>query len=29
LFWFVDARARHTAAIINQLMAGCIQMRTP
>jgi hypothetical protein len=29
LFWFVDGRARHTAAIISQLLAGCIQMRTP
>ncbi len=29
LFWFVDARARHTAQLINQLLAGCLQMRTP
>jgi hypothetical protein len=29
LFWFVDARARHTATLINQLLAGCLQMRTP
>ena len=25
LFWFVDGRARHTAALINQLLATCLQ----
>ena len=27
LFWFVDARARHTVAIVNQLLAACLQGR--
>jgi hypothetical protein len=25
LFWFVDARARHTVALVNQLLAACLQ----
>jgi hypothetical protein len=25
LGWFVDARARHTAQLINQLLAACLQ----
>ena len=28
LFWFVDARARHTAALLNQLLASCLE-KTP
>jgi len=24
LFWFVDARAKHSMAIINQLLAACL-----
>jgi hypothetical protein len=24
LFWFVDARARHTAAVLNQLLTACL-----
>lgn len=27
LFWFVDGRARHTAALIAQLMASCPELR--
>jgi len=27
LFWFVDARAKHTAHIMDQLMASCPQLR--
>ena len=29
LFWFVDGRARHTAALINQLLATCLQQLGP
>lgn len=29
LYWFIDARARHTVALVNQLLAGCMQVRTP
>lgn len=25
LFWFVDARANHTAAVLNQLLQACLQ----
>ena len=24
LFWFVDARARHTADVLNQLLSACL-----
>jgi hypothetical protein len=24
LFWFVDARARHTAQVLNQLLTACL-----
>lgn len=27
LFWFVDARARHTAELLNQLLAACLPKR--
>jgi hypothetical protein len=31
LFWFVDARATHTAAVLNQLLSACLEEhhRTP
>ena len=25
LFWFVDARANHTAAVLNQLLQACLK----
>jgi len=25
LFWFVDARANHTASVLNQLLQACLQ----
>ena len=25
LYWFVDARARHTVEIVNKLLAACLQ----
>jgi len=28
LFWFTDARARHTAHLMDQLMASCPQLRS-
>jgi hypothetical protein len=24
LFWFVDARAKHTADVLNQLLSACL-----
>jgi type VI protein secretion system component VasF len=24
LFWFIDARAKHTAAVLNQLLQACL-----
>ncbi len=27
LFWFVDARATHTAAVLNQLLSACLQQK--
>lgn len=25
LFWYIDARAQHSVAVINQLLARCLQ----
>lgn len=27
LIWFVDARAKHTAAVLNQLLQACLQTK--
>lgn len=27
LFWFVDARAEHTASVLNQLLSACLQQK--